>query len=329
MTGFRTLILVVFSVLTSAVSVPARAAPDALASWNDGSVKKAIVGYVTSVSQSGSPQLIAPADRIAVFDIDGTIWPEQPVAEVAFMLSRVKDMVVRNPDLRSQPPYDSLFAKGAEILPSLPQADILKIFVDTHSGMTEDDFTTQVREFFYTAKHPLFGVPYARTVYQPMLELIAYLRANGFKIFLSTNGDIAFARAISADYFGVPAENVIGTYFTETVEENGGRLRVVRQPKLGAYSDREGKIGAIARHIGKRPVFVAGNVGSGGDAHMARFSMEGLKPSLQILINHDDAARERAYGSDDRLSLDWAKSYGWQLVSMKSDWKRIFGANSQ
>lgn len=325
MTIVRTFLLLLFCCVgLSFAPVAAHAAPDPLPSWNDGGPKKAIIAFVTAVSKSGSPQFVRPEDRIATFDNDGTLWPEQPVVEVDFMLQRVAAMAVRNPDLKTTPPYDAILAQGGAALATLKPADLTKVFTETHSGMTEDDFATQVREFFYSARHPTFGVPYAKTVYQPMLELMTYLRANGFKVYLCSGGDIGFMRVFAQELYGIPPENVIGTFMQDQVIENGGRLRLVRQPKIGGFATREGKVSAIARHIGKRPIFVAGNVGNGDDVFMARYSGEGLRPSLQILVNHDDDARELAYGDKDQISLDWAKSYGWQLVSMKSDWKRIF-----
>ncbi|WII71608.1 HAD family hydrolase [Bdellovibrio sp. 22V] len=311
-------LLVVFC-LQSAV-----AATDPLPSWNNGEIKQSIIKFVEDVSRTGSPTFVKPEDRIATFDNDGTLWSEVPTVEVEFTKVRLQEVLEKDPSLKNKEPYKSLLAKGKAALPMLSQKQILDIMARTHSGMSEEEFEEQVRSFFETARHPKLQVPYTQTTYKPMLELLSYLRENGFKTFISSGGDIAFMRAVAFNIYSIPPENIIGSFFVDKTIEKNGRLEVMRTANLGLMNDKENKPVGIVRHIGKRPIFSAGNVRSGGDVEMLRYSSEGQGRTLQLMINHDDVDREAAYQEKDGRSLAAAKKFGWKVVSMKSDWKQVF-----
>lgn len=302
-------------------------AADPLPSWNDGEVKKSILQFVSDVTSRESPRFVSPDDRIATFDNDGTLWSEVPTVEVEFTKLRLREVLEKNPKLKKQEPYKSLLARGKAAVPSLTQKQILDIMARTHSGMTEAEFSRQVKDFFSTTKHPKLQVPYTETTYKPMLELLSFLKSNGFKIFICSGGDTAFMRVVANDIYNIPSENVIGSFFVDKTIEQDGKLVVMRTPTLAMINDGPNKPVGIMRQIGKRPIFSAGNERTGGDIAHLRFSSEGSLPSLQLMINHDDADREAAYAEKDRASLLAAAKYHWQVVSIKKDWKQIFSTS--
>lgn len=302
------------------------AATDPLPSWSDGENKQAIIKFVTDITQEKGPRYVKPEDRIATFDNDGTLWSEVPTVEVEFTKVRLEDVLKNNPDLKKKEPYKSLISKGKAAIPTFSQRQTLDIMARTHSGMSEEEFDRQVRQFFALAKHPKLNVPYTQTTYKPMLELLAYLRKNSFKTFISSGGDIAFMRAVANDIYDIPPENTIGSFFIDKTVETNGRLDVVRTSTLGMMNDKENKPVGIVRHIGKRPIFSAGNVRNGGDIDHLRFSSEGPSPSLQLMINHDDATREAEYKEAGDISLNAAKKYGWKIISIKNDWRQVFAS---
>ncbi|MNJ96863.1 haloacid dehalogenase-like hydrolase [compost metagenome] len=305
-------------------TVFAGAASDPLPSWKEGDVKQSILKFVSDVTTAGGPRFVKVADRIATFDNDGTLWSEVPTVEVEFTKMRLKEVLDTNPALKNREPYKSLLAKGKAAIPMLTQEQILDIMSTTHSGMTEEEFARETTEFFAKARHPKLKVPYTQTTYKPMLELMSYLRNNDFKVFISSGGDLSFMRVVANNIYGVPPENTIGSFFKDKTIERNGKLEIERTAQLEMINDKEGKPVGIVRHIGKRPIFSAGNVRSGGDVEHLRYSSEGKGPSLQLMINHDDAVREAAYQEKDNRSLNAAKKYKWKVVSMKNDWREIY-----
>lgn len=312
-----------FLLIGFSVSVPAAAA-DPLPSWNQGESKSAILKFVSDITSKSGTHFVKPEDRIATFDNDGTLWSEVPTVEVEFTKLRLREVLDKNPRLKKQEPYKTLLARGKEAVPFLTQKQILDIMARTHSGMTETEFREQVKDFFANTTHPKFQVPYTQTTYKPMLELISYLKDNGFQVFICSGGDTSFMRVVATDIYGIPSENVIGSYFVDKTIEQDGKLVIMRTSTLAMVNDGPNKPVGIMRQIGKRPIFSAGNERSGGDIAHLRFSSEGRNESLQLMINHDDPVREFAYQEKDRTSLLAAAKYHWQTVSIKNDWKQVF-----
>lgn len=295
---------------------------DPLPSWNDGKTKQAIINFVTRIQDESSPDFIPESDRIATFDNDGTLWAEKPYVQELFVFYRVKEMVTRNPELAKKQPFkavvegDKVFlAKGGEKL-------LLELLAATHTGMSEDEFEKSTQSFFASTHFPGRNVPVKQIRYQPQLELLDYLRANGFKVFICTGGTIEFVRAISEDYYDVPPEQVIGSSFKYVFADSS--KKIYRQPALNSFNDKNVKPTNIQLHIGKHPVLACGNEGGKGDIAMLMFSQTGKYPSLQLLVNHDDEAREFQYSEADSASLKAATKNGWQVISIKNDWKKVF-----
>ena len=296
---------------------------DPLPSWNDGSNKKAIIDFVKAVTSEGSSSFVKPEDRIATFDNDGTLWAEQPIIQVLFVFERAKQMAEKNPELKSKQPFKAVIENDKEYLKTMSEQELIKLFVGTQTGMTESEYAKEAAAFFANARSPS-GKPIAQLVYQPQLELLKYLRANGFKTFICSGGSVEFMRVISQQYYGIPPEQVIGTQFKYVYKDSAGINDNVRQPGLHSFNDKQEKPLNIQYFIGKRPILACGNEGAGGDIYMLRFSQGNSYPSLQLLVNHDDRDREFYYQEKDNKSLDWAKKYNWHVISMKDDWKRIF-----
>jgi hypothetical protein len=278
---------------------------DYLLSWNDKKTKYAIVEYVRKVTTEGTNDFIPIEDRIATFDNDGTLWSEKPLVQAMFAMSKVGAM-------------------GLEYRPEhkLSDKEMMDLIVKTHTGMSEPDFEQEVKTFFAKAMHPTLNVPISQTLYQPQLELMAYLRSHKFTIYISSGGTSDFMRMISKPYYGVPVDNVIGSNFQYSYDETGNKL--MRLPKLDNMNDKGGKPIAIHKHLGKRPVIAVGNVGGEGDVEMLRYSQGSPYKSLQLLVNHDDADREFAYSEESGKSLNWAEKYNWNVISIKNDWKKVF-----
>ena len=302
--------------------VAATVATDPLPSWNDGQLKQSIIEFVSKTTTEGSPDFIPVADRIATFDNDGTLWAEQPVIQGLFAFSRVKDVVEKNPSLKSKQPFRAVLEGDHEYLHKMEMEELVGLVMATHTGMNQQEFETKAQEFFATARHPKLGVPIANLVYKPQVELLQYLRANGFKTFICSGGTVELMRVIGEEYYGIPDEQVIGSTFKYTFDEESNSI--MREGALNSLDDKKEKPVNIQYHIGKRPVFACGNERSGGDIYMLRFSQGNKYPSYQLLVNHDDEAREFLYQEADSISLKWAKKYNWNVVSMKNDWKEIF-----
>ena len=310
------------------------AAADPLPSWNDGKAKQSIIAFVEKVTKPGSPDFVPVPERIATFDNDGTLWCEQPVpVQLFFALDRVKALAPQHPEWKTQEPFASLL-KG-DLNNALAGGDhaILELFMATHTGMTTVEFEQVVKDWIAIAKHPKTGKLYTEMVYQPMLELLAYLRANGFKTFIVSGGGIEFMRPWAEQVYGIPPEQVIGSSVKTKFEMHDGQPVLVRLPELNFNDDKGGKPVGINQHIGRRPVMAFGN--SDGDREMLEYTQGGGGARFMLLVLHDDAAREYAYGPakglpDAKLGAftqalyDQAKKDNWTVVSMKDDWKRIF-----
>jgi phosphoglycolate phosphatase-like HAD superfamily hydrolase len=318
-------ILTAALVSTLAFTVPARAA-DPLPSWNDGKAKQSIVAFVEKVTKEGSPDFVPAAERIATFDNDGTLWCEKPMPfQLFFALDRLKTLAPQHPEWKDKEPFASLFkgdVKGA--MAGGGEHTILEVIMATHSGMTTGEFEKMVKDWIATAKHPATKQPFTKMVYQPMLELLAYLRANGFKTFIVSGGGIEFMRAWAEPVYGIPPEQIVGSSGKTKYEMRDGQPVLVKLPEINFIDDKEGKPVGINQHIGRKPILSTGNVFSGGDIAMLRYCQSHPGATLQLMVNHDDAAREFAYAEPDDASLKAAAANGWIVVNMKNDWKKIF-----
>jgi hypothetical protein len=295
---------------------------DPLPSWNDGPLKTDIIDYVTKVTKEGSPDFIPVENRIATFDNDGTLWAEKPLVQELFAFYRVKKMVEVNPALAQKQPFKAVIEKDKTFFEKGGDKALIELVAATHTGMTEDEFEASTKEFIATAKYPRKNVPLKQIRYQPQLELLNYLRANGFKTFIVTGGTIELVRAISADFYGIPKEQVVGTSFKYKFDD--GTNNIKREPALDLFNDKEGKPVAIQLHIGQRPVFACGNEGGAGDLAMLRYSQGSKYPSFQMIVNHNDSIREYNYQEKDNLSLNTAAKYKYHVISVKDDWKKVF-----
>ena len=305
-----------------------------LPSWQDTPTKQAILDFVAAVADESGPHYVPPVERIAVFDNDGTLWCEQPLPVQAFFaFDRVKALAPQHPEWKDQEPFASLLKGDLQTVLAGGDHTLLELLMATHTGMTTVEFEQIVKDWLAAAKHPKYKRPYTECVYQPMLELLAYLRANGFKNFIISGGGIEFMRAWSEQVYGIPPEQVVGSSIQTKYELRDGQPVLVRLPKLNFNSDKDGKPVAINQHIGRRPVMAFGN--STGDQQMLEYTQGGSGARFMLLILHDDAEREYAYGPARGLpevrlgafppALDeQAKKDNWIVVSMKDDWKQVF-----
>ena len=317
--NFCYLILSTFSIVLFASG---QSAVDPLPSWNEGQVKSSIIAFVQKVTDSTSNNYIPPNDRIATFDNDGTLWAERPYVQELFAMHQVRKMVKEKPALASQQPFKAVVEKDKTYFTQGGEKALLQLVAATHTGMTEDEFESDVKDYFTTAIYPGRNVPISQIIYQPQLELLRYLRANGFKTYICTGGTVEFVRGVSEQLYGIPKEQVIGTTFKYKFIDS--TLSIMREPSAALINDKEGKPVGIQMHIGKRPVLACGNEGGGGDIAMLKYSQGSKYPTLQLIVNHDDAAREYAYQEKDNASLNAARRNKWQVISMKNDWKKIF-----
>jgi hypothetical protein len=314
----------------------ARAA-DPLPSWNDGPAKQSIITFVEKVTKSGSPDFVPVPERIAVYDNDGTLWSEQPApVQFYFVADRVKALAPQHPEWTTKEPFASLLkgdVKGT--LESSGDHGLMELFMATHTGMTTDEFAQLVKDWIATAKHPQTGKRFLDMTYQPMLEVLAYLRANGFKNFIVSGGGIEFMRPWTEQAYGIPPEQVIGSSMKTKFELRAGKAVLVRLPALNFNDDKADKPVGINQHIGRRPIAAFGN--SVGDQQMLEYAQGGSGARFELLVLHDDAKREFPYGPARGLpdvkygfftpALDeHAKKDGWTVVSMKDDWKTVFPA---
>jgi len=305
-------------------------AADPLSSWNDAGPKKAIVQFVEKVTKRGSPDFVPVAERIATFDNDGTLWSEQPMYfQLFYVVDRVKALASKHPEWKTKEPFASLRKGDMKGALAGGERGLLELVMATHAGMTTEEFEKSVTGWITTAKHPGTGKPFTAMVYQPMLELLAYLRANGFKTFIVSGGGIEFMRPWTERVYGVPPEQVIGSSGGLQYEFRNGKPVIVKLPQLVHNDDKEGKPVAIQRHIGRRPIAAFGN--SDGDFAMLEWVTSGPGARLGLIVHHDDAGREVAYNRKSHVGrldrgLDEGPKRGWIIVSMKGDWRTIFPA---
>jgi len=320
--------------LLALAALPALARAEAwLPSWNDGASKARIVSFVQDVTDPTSKRYVPPAERIAVFDNDGTLWSEQPMYfQLAFILDRVKALAPQHPEWQSTEPFKSVLAGDMAGVAAAGEHGLMQLMAATHAGMTTDEFRQTVSDWLATARHPRFKRPYTELTYAPMKELLAYLRANGFKTFIVSGGGVEFMRVFSERVYGVPPEQVVGSSIDTRYEVRDGRPVIFRLPQVEFVDDKAGKPVGINRYIGRRPILAFGN--SDGDFEMLEYTTSASGPRLGLIVRHDDAEREYAYdrkSSVGRLDrgLDEARARGWVIVSMKSDWRRIYDASSR
>ena len=301
---------------------------DPLPSWNGTSTKEAIITFVEKVTTPGSPDYVDPAARIATFDNDGCLWAEQPLYfQLIYTMDRVKAMASEHPEWKTREPFASVLNGKPEAALAGGNDALLELVAATHTGMTTDEFNASVRSWLKSARHPKTGRRYQEMVYQPMLELLAYLRAQGFKTFIVSGGGIDFIRVFAEDVYGIPPEQVIGSQLSAKFEIRDGQPVLVRKADDIFINDKEGKPVGIHRHIGRRPVFAAGN--SDGDFQMLEYTMAGDGARFGLLVHHDDAEREWAYDRKSHIGklergLDEGPERGWVIGSMKKDWKSVF-----
>ncbi|MGH8513337.1 MAG: HAD family hydrolase [Gammaproteobacteria bacterium] len=304
------------------------AAADPLPSWNEGTAKKSIMEFVARVTKQGGPDFVPPAERIATFDNDGTLWSEQPLYfQLLFAIDRVKALAPKHPEWKDKEPFASLLKGDTKGALAGGEHAVLEIVAVTHSGMTTEEFRTSVKDWLATAKHPKFKQPYDQMVYQPMVELLGYLRGNGFKTFIVSGGGIEFMRAWAEKAYGIPPEQVIGSSGRTKFEMRDGKPVLVKLPEVFFVDDQAGKPVGIQHHIGRRPIAAFGN--SDGDLQMLQWTCIADGPRFCLYVHHTDAAREWAYDRQSSIGkldkgLDEAKARGWTVVSIKDDWKRIF-----
>jgi hypothetical protein len=303
-------------------------AEDALPSWNDTAPKQAITAFVEQVTKEGSPDFIPPAERIAVFDNDGTLWAEQPMYFQAFFIfDRIKALAPEHPEWKEQEPFASVLKGDVKAALAGGEKALIEMAMATHAGMTTEEFDKIVSDWITTAKHPTTGKPYTGMVYQPMLELLAYLRANGFKTFIVSGGGIEFMRPWAERVYGIPPEQVVGSSIRTRYEVRDGVPVMVRLPELNFIDDKAGKPVGIHEHIGRRPVMAFGN--SDGDFEMLEWTTGGNGPRFGLIVHHTDAEREFAYDRESPIgkldrALDAAPGKGWIVTDMKGDWKAVF-----
>ena len=304
------------------------AANDSLPSWNKGPAKQAILDFITKTTSPGSPDFVPASERIAVFDNDGTLWAEQPMYFQAFFIfDRVKQLAPQHPEWKAKEPFASVLKGDLKSALAGGELALLEMAMATHAGMTTEEFEKIVTDWITTAKHPTTGKLYTEMVYQPMLELLAYLRANGFKTFIVSGGGIEFMRPWAERVYGIPPEQVVGSSIKTKYEERAGKPVLVRLPELNFIDDKAGKPVGIQTHIGRRPIFAAGN--SDGDFQMLEWTTSGSGPRLGVIIHHTDAVREWAYDRTSHIGrlakgLDEAPQRGWTVVSMKDDWTSLY-----
>ena len=322
------------AVMFLALSIHANAQTPALASWNDGPAKQSIVSFVKEVTDRSGTNYVEPQDRIATFDQDGTLWVEHPLyTQAVFALTRVHELAPQHPEWQQREPFKAVLANDRSAMANFSESDWEAILAATHAGMTTEAFQALVKQWLATAKDPRFHQPYTALVYQPMLELMDYLRANGFRTYIVTGGGQEFVRVYSQSVYGVPPEQVVGSSILTKYEYQDGKPVLMREPNVFFIDDNAGKPIGINLFIGKRPHAAFGN--SPGDKQMLEWTQAGSGARLMMLVLHDDPVREYAYGPANGLPdtkvgtftpalYEEAKSKGWDVISMKKDWKRIF-----
>lgn len=317
--------------LALALSAATALAADPLPSWNDTAPKQTIVSFVEKATKEGSADFVPAAERIVVFDNDGCLWSEQPMYFQAFFIfDRIQALAPQHPEWKEKEPFAAVLKGDLKTALAGGEHSLLELAMATHAGMTTEEFEQIVTNWINTARHPKTGRLYTEMVYQPMLEVLAYLRENGFKTYIVSGGGIEFMRPWAERVYGIPPEQVIGSSIQTQYEVRNGKPVIVRLPKLNFIDDRAGKPVGINQHIGRRPLMAFGN--SDGDFQMLEWTTSGKGPRLGVIVHHDDAEREFAYDRESHIgklarALDESPERGWSIISMKSDWKTIHPAH--
>ena len=305
--------------VTSAVALP---------SWNEGETRRAIIDFVARVTDEASPDFVPVAERIAVFDNDGTLWSEMPFYfQLQFALDRVKAVADEHPEWRETQPFQAILEDDREAMAAFELHDVVEVAIAAHSGLTTDEFDAIVDDWMATARHPRYGVAYNELIYQPMLELLDYLRAHDFKTFIVSGGGMDFLRTFAEEAYGIPPEQVMGSSGGLEFRMDDGVPTLYKLPEINFVDDKEGKPVGIRRFIGRRPIFAAGN--SDGDLQMLQYTAPGNRAAFGLIVHHDDDEREVAYDRDSHVgrldqALTEAPERGWTVVSMRDDWKKVF-----
>jgi phosphoglycolate phosphatase-like HAD superfamily hydrolase len=322
--------MVVFVLLLIAIGMLANSAEagDPLPSWNEGTAKRSIIDFVNRVTQPGSPDFVVPEQRIATFDNDGTLWSEQPMYfQLFFAIDRVKALVPMHPEWKDKQPFKAVLEGDLKTVMGGGEHALFELVMATHAGNTTEEFSRAVKDWLATAKHPKTGRPYTDMVYQPMLELLTYLRANGFKSYIVSGGGIEFIRPWTERVYGIPPEQVVGSSIKTKFEMRNGQPVLVRLPEVNFIDDKAGKPVGINQHIGRRPIAAFGN--SDGDLQMLQWTAAGKGAQYMLIVHHTDAEREWAYDRRSKIghldkALDEALVRGWTVVDMKKDWNVIY-----
>jgi phosphoglycolate phosphatase-like HAD superfamily hydrolase len=326
----KVIVAILLLVVSRSAAAQTASTTDPLPSWNDGPAKEAIISFVDRVTYESDDDgyYVPPKDRIAVFDNDGTLWCEQPMYfQGLFAFDRIKALAPQHPEWTDKEPYKFVLTGDMKGLAAAGEKGLLEIMLATHTGMTVDEFHVLVRDWMRTARHPRFNRPYNQCIYQPMVELLAYLRASGFKTFIVSGGGVEFMRPWVEEAYGIPPEQVVGSSGVVKFEMQGDKALLMKEPKVEFIDDGPGKPVGINRFIGRQPIMAFGN--SDGDLQMLQYTTAGDGPRFALIVHHTDAQREYAYDRDSHIgrldkALDEAKSRGWTVVSMTDDWKTIF-----
>jgi phosphoglycolate phosphatase-like HAD superfamily hydrolase len=324
----RRYLLMAITLAAALVLASLAAAADPLPSWNERQAKRAIVDFVQRVTADGGADFVPLAERIAVFDNDGTLWVEKPMyVQLAFALDRVKALAPQHPEWKDKQPFKAALAGDLKTVAAGGEHALLELIMATHAGMTTDAFVQVVKNWLAKAKHPRFNRPYTDLVYQPMLELLAYLRTNGFKIYIVSGGGIEFMRPWTEKVYGIPPEQVVGSSIKTRFELREGKPVLLRLPEINFIDDKAGKPVGIHMHIGRRPIAAFGN--SDGDLQMLQWTTAGPGARFGLIVHHTDSEREWAYDRQSHVgrldkALEAAKKHGWTVADMMKDWKVIF-----
>jgi phosphoglycolate phosphatase-like HAD superfamily hydrolase len=319
---------VLIGLLVLGATLSAHAQTDPLPSWNDGPAKQGLVKFVQAAAEEGGPRHVPPAARIAVFDNDGTLWSEQPMYfQGLFAFDRVKALAPKHPEWKTRQPFKGILENDMKAVAAAGEKGLMEVVAATHAGMTTDEFAQIVTDWIARAKHPRFQRPYTELVYQPMLEVLAYLRANGFKTYIVSGGGVDFMRVFTEQVYGIPPEQVVGSVAETKLEVRNGKPVLVKLPKINLVDDKAGKPVGIQRFIGRRPILAFGN--SDGDHQMLQWTAAGDGARFMGIVRHTDREREWQYDRQSSIgrldkALDEAMQKGWAVVDMKQDWKVIY-----
>jgi phosphoserine phosphatase len=327
--GFKSVILTALMVIAGTLLTSCSTTTDPLPSWNEGASKNEIISFVNDVTDHSSSNYVLPGERIATFDNDGTLWSEQPAYfQLFFAMDRIRQMAPDHPEWKIQQPFQAVLEGDMEALGASGEEGLLELVMETHAGMTTVEFDEIVKNWIKTAQHPTLKKPYTELVYQPMLELLNYLRANDFKVFIVSGGGIDFMRPWTEEIYGIPPQQVVGSSVVSVFEMKEGKPVIERQAKLNFINDKAGKPVGIHQHIGRRPIFAFGN--SDGDLQMLQWTtLAGGGKRFAGIVHHTDSDREFAYDKDSHIGrlekgLIEAKSNGWTVVDMKNDWLVVY-----